>query len=136
MSIMKKKKTTYKMRQILYAKKLPKLYFTRLDKKIMVTFKRNNMFFNVCSRLRQRPYLFTNLYWTSGGSSKFSQLQYKGATKLTFLANYAFGQYLKDRIIKMNFHSLTQSKTKMCLKGGSRYFSAFYKGFESNKKKN
>jgi ribosomal protein S11 len=58
-------------------------------------------------------------------------MQYKGATKITFLAHFAFGQFLKNKLKRMHF----PSTTKMCFKGGSRYFSAFAKGFEADKKK-
>jgi hypothetical protein len=129
----KKKKTTYRTRKILYAKKLPKIYFKRMKQRAIITFKRNNTFFNICGKLRIRPYLFSNFYWVSAGSLKFSALQYKGATKTTFLANFAFGQHLKQRLIKMRFQTLTT--TNLCFKGGGRYFSAFYKGFEADKKK-
>jgi hypothetical protein len=59
----KKKKTTYKMRKILYAKKTPPLYFSRLNQQATIAFMRNNSFFNISGRLREEPdYLFSNFY--------------------------------------------------------------------------
>lgn len=124
------------MRKILYAKKTPPLYFSRLNQQATIAFMRNNSFFNISGRLREEPdYLFSNFYWTSAGSLKFSMLQYKGSTKTTFLANFAFGQHLKHRLIKTNFHTLLTTPTNLRFKGGNRYFGAFYKGFETDKKK-
>ena len=119
------------MRKILYAKKMPKIYFIRMYQKAIVAFKKNNTFFNISGRLRKKPYLYSNLYWASTGSLKFSQMQYKGATKTTFLATFAFGQNLKSRLIKINF----PTPTNLCFYGGRRHFSTFYRGFETRKKK-
>jgi ribosomal protein S11 len=58
-------------------------------------------------------------------------MQYKGATKITYLAHFAFGHFLKNKLNKMQL----PSKTTMCFKGGTRYFSAFSKGYMADKKK-
>lgn len=128
-SIEKKKKITYKIRKLIHSKKKPKIYYERMQQQAIVAFKRNNMFFNICGRLREKPHLYSNFYWTSGGAEKFSPLQFKGATKLTFLANFAFGQFLKKRMGKLQF----PGTTFVCFKGSGRYFSAFAKGFISEK---
>lgn len=58
-------------------------------------------------------------------------MQYRGATKVTFLAHFAFGQFLKNKLHKIQFKSMTD----MCLKGGAKYTNAFSRGFEADKKK-
>jgi len=125
------KKISYKIRKIIHSQKPPKIYFTRMNQRAIIVFKTNNIFFNVCGRLRIKPYLYSTFYWVSCGSAKFSAMQYKGATKVTFLAHFAFGQFLKNKLRKMHF----QSTTDMCLKGGTRYTNAFSRGFEADKKK-
>lgn len=115
----------------MHIKKPAKIYLKRINQKAIVVFKTNNIFFNICGQLRNKPYLYSNFYWASCGNIKFSPTQYKGATKITFLAHFAFGQFLRNKLNKIHF----QSTTKLCLKGGNRYFSAFSKGFETDKKK-
>jgi len=57
-----KKKVSYKARKLIRSQKKVKIYYKRMDQKAIVIFKTNNIFFNVCGRLRDKPYLYSNFY--------------------------------------------------------------------------
>jgi len=58
-------------------------------------------------------------------------MQFKGATKTSYIAHFAFGRHIKTKLLKMRF----PTSTKLCFKGGQKYIHAYIKGFTSDKTK-
>lgn len=58
----KNKKTSYKIRKLMHSQKPPKVYFNRMSQRAIIAFKTNNIFFNICGKLRSKPYLYSTFY--------------------------------------------------------------------------